>query len=106
VLSWFPKSFATRSDFLLLLLPVYGSLIDTTNADRYRCRLFIEFASYISYYRGKYIVYAAGWVFFVLLLVYTHEKSSLLGQLVHLFHGLVVTMYYLVTIIYCNVLVI
>lgn len=32
MLSWFPKSFATRSDFLLLLLLVYGSLIDTTNA--------------------------------------------------------------------------
>ena len=43
-----PKVVATRSEFfLLLLLPVYGSLIDTTNADRYRWCWFIELASYM-----------------------------------------------------------
>jgi hypothetical protein len=46
-----PKVVATRSGFLILLLPEYGSLIDTTIADRYRCRLFIRL-----YYRGKKII--------------------------------------------------
>lgn len=39
-----PKSSLPEVVFLILLLPEYGSLIDTTIADRYRYRLFIESA--------------------------------------------------------------
>jgi len=46
------KVVATRSGFLILLLPEYGSLIDTTIADKYRCRLFIESAYTIGTLRG------------------------------------------------------
>jgi len=38
------KALLPEVGFLILLLPEYGSLIDTTIADRYRCRLFIKSA--------------------------------------------------------------
>ena len=52
VLSWCPKSSLPEVGFLILQLPEYGSLIDTTIADKYRCRLFIESAYTIGTLRG------------------------------------------------------
>lgn len=65
VLSWCSKSSLPEVGFLILLLPEYGSLIDTTIADRYRCRLFIKSAYTIGGKKDN--SNAAGWVFSVLL---------------------------------------
>jgi len=46
------KASTPEVGFLILLLPEYGSLIDTTIADKYRCRLFIESAYTIGTLRG------------------------------------------------------
>jgi len=84
------KALLPEVGFLILLLPEYGSLIDTTIADRYRCRLFIKSAYTIG--EKKIIVMSlAGYFLYcwhrpmqILPLLY------LVGQFVHMFIGLVI----------------
>jgi len=67
------KALLPEVGFLILLLPEYGSLIDTTIADRYRCRLFIKSAYTIEGKKDNSNV--AGWVFSVLL-AQTHANFT------------------------------
>jgi hypothetical protein len=90
VLSWCSKSSLPEVGFLILLLPEYGSLIDTTIADRYRCRLFIKSAYTIG--EKKIIVMSLAGYF-----LYCWHRSMqilpllyLVGQFVHMFIGLVI----------------